>query len=219
MKIFRAVLIFSLLFSAFLLLGGRSEVMATECSKPEQVGCVQIDFLVVNYNSGNQNLKTSVNSEVNSPVQAVDLAMPIYEDVKAGKINLHTGCVDYQLFFWNVEDKVSTNQMAFYEDGNPYSPPREVSPAPILIGARDIYPTLGDPFASYRVKVCGGKASFQMPWEYIKDNTYALICAIGTGSLYPDSDRKEEGIWLSSKSWKFFKANNYQWILIPLIMP
>ena len=215
----KTFLAFAIGLFVLLLLGGERAMAETKCARPEQVGCVQIDFIVVKHNSGNQNLKTLVNSKVNSPAQAVDLAMPIYKEVEAGKLNLYTDCVEYQLFFWNVDTSVSLNQMAFYADGSPFSPSLEVALGSIPPEAKDIYPSLGNPVASYRVKVCGGKSSFQVPWEYIGDNTYALICAIGTGSLYPDSDRKEQGIWLSSESWNFFKANNYQWILIPLVMP
>ena len=185
------------------------------CSKPEQVGCVEIDFLVVSYDKDNWKLDDLVKGRV----EPVDLGLPIYKDVKSGETSLYSECVSYTVFFWGVDTSVSTDRMAVYKDGSNTAEPKQVSRGEIPENARGIYPDIGEPAASYEVEVCGGKGAIQVPWAYIGPATYALICANGEGSLYPDSDGKKEGVWLSSKAWEFYRDEGYKWILVPLVMP
>lgn len=217
---------------AFFAFGEKGEAAEIKCTRPEQVGCIQIDFLVVSNNEGNQNLKTLVDSTPASKVQGADLAMDIYEgdeSVKTGKIKLYSSCADYYLFFWNVDASVSTEQMALYADGSSSSPPLKVSETAIphfsQISGKEVFPDLGNPTVAYTVKVCGGKASFQVPWDYIESKTYALICAISEDSLYP-SKKKQQGTWISSEQWKWFRLEDrriekemYSYAVFPLIMP
>ena len=214
-------LAFAISLFLFLLLGGKQAAAETECTRPEQVGCVQIDLLVVQKGQSDK-LRTLINSEPASLVQGVDLALPIYGDVKSGEINLYSACAEYYIFFWGVTS-VSTERMALYADGSNSSPPLKVFQAemPNFFDeeyGEEVFPELGDPSVGYLVKVCGGKASFQVPWDYIGSQTYALICATSEDSLYP-SKKKKQGLWISSKAWNFYREGAYQWILIPLVMP
>lgn len=187
----------------------------TRCIQPEQVGCVEIDFLVVSYDESNAELRNLIDGGK----EPYELGVPIYKDVKAGRTKLYPGCVRYSVFFWGVDASVSESQMAVYRDGDSFAEPEPALRALIPNNAKSVYPTLGEPAASYEVEVCGGKGVFQVPWQYITANTYTLICAVGTGSLYPDSDVKEQGVWLTGPAWNFFREEGYEWVLIPLVMP
>lgn len=191
------------------------------CTRPKQEGCVQIDFLVVQHDEKVKNLKTLIDSTPGSKIQGADLAIPIRDEVGSGKVKLYAECAEYYLLFWNVNTSVSTEQMAFY-DGSPSSLPLKVSEVEIPhfsdISGKEVFPDLGNPSVAYRVKVCGGKSSFQIPWDYIESKTYALICAISEDSLYPRK-KKQQGSWISSEQWKFFRSEHYWGALFPLIMP
>lgn len=183
------------------------------CVESEQEGCVEIDILAVRYDPKNELLVGLVSNAYDS----ADVASKVYEGVKRGTIALAEEGVGISLYFWGVDLQVPVSSMASYESNGERG---SVVVAKIPENGDEVFPDLGAPQAAYNLKVQKGKGAFQIPWAYISDETYALLCTPDSGSLYPSSGNFEGG-WISSLAWGFYRhlEDRPEWILVVMVMP
>ena len=149
----------------------RESGAATKCNEPEQVGCIEIDFLVVENNPAIKEISDLVTGKR----EGGQVAPALYRMSKKGSVRLYDGCVLQRVWVWGANAAVPTSAMAIYDhSGKRVS----VTPARFDVTRAPVLEDIGTPMTAYDVNVCGGKGAIQFPWEYITRHTYMIICPI-----------------------------------------
>ncbi|MCH7529930.1 hypothetical protein IIB50_02320 [Patescibacteria group bacterium] len=186
------------------------------CTRTEQKGCIEIDLLIVNYDSNIPQLQRLITGKS----EGADEAMEIYSMVKRNKVKLYKSCVPVIMYFWNVDISVPYSKMTEYNSSVRAVPVKRASGVPIPDSK------LGNPDEIFEVTVCNGMGALQVPWDYITDETYTLICPLENTTRYPNRIAgSTKGLHLTTRWWEYasngWKPDSraaHEFVLIPIVM-
>lgn len=189
---------------------------AVKCSRTEQRGCIEIDLLIVRYDDS----VPPISRLVSGNSDGIDEAMEIYSMVKKNEVKLYESCVPVIIYFWNVNTNVPQSKMAEYDSS--------IRPSPVKLAFNVPIPDseLGNPDEIFKVTVCGGMGALQIPWNYITERTYTLICPLEDATMYPNRRAGlTKGLHLTtvwwkyaSNGWRFDSEATHEFVLIPIVM-
>jgi len=195
-----------------------SSAQEIRCNRTEQVGCIEIDLLIVKYDPQVSELHALVSGEKDG----ADVAMALYRKVKSGDVQLYEGCIPVTVIFWGINTSIGQSRMATYNSA--------IQPGPVTAQALSTLSTpesiLGEPQQAFVVNVCGGIGALQVPWDYITSKTYALVCPYDHATQYPNRQKgSTDGLHLTtawwrhaSNEWKPDSGPTYEFVVLPIVM-
>ncbi len=193
-----------------------------KCERTEQVGCLELDVLNVQFDAGNPLMAARdrpFTSQEERYKVVTTLGPDLYKGYKAGTVKASKDRT-FTIYMWNV-GKVPTSHMASYRlNGQTLTKLSVAEVAGKQGPVFDPLTGLGSPDRVFQVEAKGQKpigAALQIPWSMVGERTYILICTGDASGVYPNRVTANEGHWLTPEYLASMRKRGWEYVLLPFL--
>jgi hypothetical protein len=216
--------------AALLLLLPAGMAHAEQCTRSEQSGCVEFDFVAVHNTASVPEIQELVSSNEPgdrkvSEVLGGDIAVHIYRAAEEGRAQYRTRCFDILIRFWNTNETPVRHMREYAMEGVSRGAPRgrALTRAFRSDGIETRNPATGASYgfdATYPLRVCGGKGALQVPWSFLAPGASIQFELVGVDAEYPHT-KSHQTLWITPAQTERMRAGNtpsrWEYVIIPIV--